>query len=147
MKLSTSIVNHYSREFTVNGTKGFYSYNGRVVETKDTYKGDESLFNDHLNSADDAFLEKYTPACIRNMTDEQRNAGHGGMDALTLSEFFRHALSGEEMPIDVYDAAVWMAVTCLSEESILKGGSVVEMPDFTCGKWVMREPKDVLPME
>ena len=29
----------------------------------------------------------------------------GGMDTLTLQAFFSAALSGEEMPIDVYDAA------------------------------------------
>ena len=35
------------------------------------------------------------------------------------------------MPVDVYDAASWMAVTALSEASIAKGGVPVEFPDFT----------------
>ena len=41
------------------------------------------------------------------------------------------------MPIDVYDAASWMAITALSEMSIAKGGQVVDIPDFTRGKWLM----------
>ena len=41
------------------------------------------------------------------------------------------------MPVDVYDAASWMAVTALSEMSIAKGGAVVDFPDFTKGKWHM----------
>ena len=41
------------------------------------------------------------------------------------------------MPVDVYDAASWMAVTALSEMSIAKGGAVVDVPDFTGGKWHM----------
>ena len=39
------------------------------------------------------------------------------------------------MPVDVYDAASWMAVTALSEMSIAKGGAVMDIPDFTGGKW------------
>jgi len=39
------------------------------------------------------------------------------------------------MPIDVYDAASWMAITALSEMSIARGGAVVDIPDFTNGKW------------
>lgn len=43
---------------------------------------------------------------------------------------------GEPMPVDVYDAASWMAITRLSEMSIQKGGAVVDIPDFTNGKWM-----------
>lgn len=43
---------------------------------------------------------------------------------------------GEPMPVDVYDAASWMAITQLSEMSIQKGGAVVDIPDFTNGKWM-----------
>ena len=40
------------------------------------------------------------------------------------------------MPVDVYDAASWMAVSALSEGSAAMGGQVVEIPDFTDGKWL-----------
>ena len=40
-------------------------------------------------------------------------------------------IKGEEMPIDVYDAASWMVITVLSEESIALGGHPVTIPDFT----------------
>ena len=43
-------------------------------------------------------------------------------------------------PIDVYDTAAWMAVTCLSEQSVALGGAPVAFPDFTNGKWIDREP-------
>ena len=48
------------------------------------------------------------------------------------------------MDIDVYDAASWMCISCLSEKSIAEGGATQEIPDFTCGKWLIREPKDVV---
>ena len=52
--------------------------------------------------------------------------------------------SGKEMPIDVYDSAAWMAITALSEQSIALGGAAVSVPDFTNGKWLLREPCDVV---
>jgi len=36
--------------------------------------------------------------------------------------------------------AAWMAVTCLSEQSIAMGSMPVAFPDFTNGKWIRREP-------
>jgi len=47
-------------------------------------------------------------------------------------------INGEEMPVDVYDAATWQAVAVLSEMSIKQGGAPQIMPDFTNGKWTMR---------
>ena len=64
--------------------------------------------------------------------------GHGGMDYLVLSAFMESVVNGFTPPIDVYDAAAYMCITALSEESILKGGAVVAIPDFTRGKWYMR---------
>ena len=51
--------------------------------------------------------------------------------------FFRNLREDIPMPVDVYDAASWMAVTALSEMSIARGGAVVDVPDFTNGKWHM----------
>jgi len=38
-------------------------------------------------------------------------------------------------PIAVYDTASWSAISPLSELSIARGSSPVEIPDFTRGKW------------
>ena len=60
---------------------------------------------------------------------------HDGMDWLEFEAFFRALRDDAPMPIDVYDAAAWMSITALSEESIAKGGAVMSIPDFTSGKW------------
>lgn len=44
---------------------------------------------------------------------------------------------GRPMPIDVYDAATWMAISVLTEVSIQKGSMLVEIPDFTNGRWLL----------
>ena len=91
--------------------------------------------------------ESYLPKIWRDITPEEIKAGHGGMDFLMLRAFFEAVQEGKEMPIDVYDAAAWMAVSCLSELSVKNNGAPVEIPDFTSGEWVIREPKDVLSFE
>ena len=71
--------------------------------------------------------------------DYDASGGHGGMDFLVFSAFVEYARLKKEPPIDAYDAAVYMAVTALSEESIAKGSAPVYMPDFTTGKWCERK--------
>jgi hypothetical protein len=39
-------------------------------------------------------------------------------------------------PLNAYDAAAWSAISALSEMSIARGGSLVDFPDFTRGKWI-----------
>jgi hypothetical protein len=66
------------------------------------------------------------------------------MDFLVFSAYMESLVNGTEPPIDVYDAATWMAVSALSEQSVKMGGAPVAMPDFTCGEWVRREKLDVV---
>ena len=86
----------------------------------------------------------YLPDEWRTISEEEKKLGHGGMDYLEFKAFFRAILNGEEMPIDVYDMAAWMAITPLSEQSIAHGGMPQAIPDFTRGKWMYRPTKDVV---
>jgi hypothetical protein len=54
-----------------------------------------------------------------------------------MSAYFESLTTGVPAPIDVYDAAAYMCVTVLSEQSIALGGMPVAVPDFTRGKWYM----------
>lgn len=62
------------------------------------------------------------------------------MDWILFEAFFDAAERGAHPPIDVYDAAVWMAVTALSTQSVA-AGKAVEFPDFTDGKWMIPQEK------
>ena len=89
------------------------------------------------------FEEEYIPALGKDITPEEMAAGHGGMDYLEFREFVTCLREGKEMPIDVYDMASWMVISCLSEESAASGGKTMEIPDFTKGAYKTRAPKDV----
>lgn len=144
LRLDTTLPRFYERDFTVRGTKGFYSGNCNIAfidgvdpDEFDTLKAYREMFNSG---------EKYSeflPDAWKNITPEQMSAGHGGMDWLEFEEFFTCLKECKPMPIDVYDAASLMIVSALSEQSISKGGAPVNFPDFTCGKWLVRQNKDV----
>jgi hypothetical protein len=145
LRLDTTLPRTYSRELTVCGTKGRYNQDSNSVfrdgdkETFDIMKGTEW----YLNNAT-TFYDKYLPSFWRDITEEQKQKGHGGMDYFEFLTFVNALRNEEEMPIDVYDAAAWMAITYLSEKSLAMGGAVVEIPDFTGGAYKTRKPQDVI---
>ncbi len=146
LKLDTTLPKFYSREFTVRGTKGFclQDANMIMIEGKDNIHESfvpNEMIGKYLNSAD--HYAEYMPDIWRNITDAEREKGHGGMDYLMMKSFLRAVVEKTEMPLDVYDAATWMSVTALSEQSIALGGTPMPIPDFTRGKWVNRPCRDV----
>ncbi len=148
LTLNTTLPCYYSREFTVYGTKGACIQEGNmVVLDKEENKLEEFAepyrsVNKFLNNAQK--YREYMPSFWRDITQEQRDLGHGGMDYYLLQAFFNAIINKEEMPIDVYDAASWMCISALSEKSIAQGGQAQLFPDFTRGKWITRQRKDVV---
>ena len=144
LRLDTTLPRFYARDFTVRGTKGFYEQNTNTVFL-DGDKEDSIAVNSYKRLIDNGveYEQEYLPTCWKTITKEQMEAGHGGMDYFEFRHFIECLKKGEEPAIDVYDAATWMAVTALSEQSIALGGAPVLFPDFTNGSWVYRERKDV----
>ena len=64
----------------------------------------------------------------------------GTDDLVPVQQFLDAVRRNAPAPIDVYDAAAWMSITCLSEQSVALGGMPMPIPDFTNGKWLRREP-------
>ncbi len=136
-----SLPRPYSRDYVVQGTKGIYS------EPED---GQGRIYIDGCHTDDDSWThhwddfkpwrDKYEHPLWKLYEKGGIKAGHGGMDYLILSSFVDSVYEGEKPNIDVYDTAAWMAITCLSEQSVAMGGAPVPVPDFTNGKWIDREP-------
>jgi hypothetical protein len=62
------------------------------------------------------------------------------MDFFVVRAFVESLMASAPMPIDIYDAVTWSAITPLSERSIGLGNMTVEFPDFTAGAWKARKP-------
>ena len=76
----------------------------------------------------------------KKMESAAEGSGHGGMDYFVDNTFIESIKHGTEFPLDVYDLATWYSITPLSEQSIAAGGTLMEIPDFTRGKWATRKP-------
>ena len=140
----TILLNHdcslprpYSRDYVIQGTKGIFKEATErelrialegVTENTHTYED----FDNHIEKFEHPLWHEYRNAGVK--------AGHGGMDWLVLCAFAEAVQEDAEPPIDVYDTAAWMAITCLSEQSVAMGGMPVPIPDFTNGKWIDRAP-------
>lgn len=140
LTLDTTLPKYYSREFTVRGTKGLTNQEANMI----SIEGDTNThqYAENCNNADK--YHDYLPDIWRNISSDKLALGHGGMDYIEFKYFFKAILEGTEMPIDVYDAASWMCITALSENSIALGGMPQSIPDFTNGAWAMRKPQDVV---
>ncbi len=136
IKLDTSLPRYYSREFYVQGTSGLVNgENMSVFLEADTTNEDHFNWKNNFNNLE-KYYEKYDHPIWREYLKNGVRAGHDGMDYLVFKAFADALLEGKDMPIDVYDAATWMAITALSEQSLATGSQAQNFPDFTRGKWI-----------
>ena len=145
LSLDTTLPRSYDRAFTLRGTKGYYSMTTNSVYF-DGMKESWSPLDCVRETLDNAkeYEDEFLPSVWKNITEEDKKRGHGGMDRICFEHFINSIQNGLPMDIDVYDAAAWMCISALSEKSIAEGGAVQSIPDFTNGKWLIREPKDVV---
>ncbi|HBR31393.1 MAG TPA: hypothetical protein DD733_04860 [Clostridiales bacterium] len=138
LTLDTTLPRIYSRGFTVRGTKGMYCEDGHYVHFDGENEFD-SLTN-KINNAEKCY-EKYEHPLWR---EYKKNpiGGHDGIDWLVYNAFVESVEKKTVPPIDTYDTATWMCISCLSEESIARGGAPVSIPDFTNGKWILRTEQE-----
>ncbi|UXP32255.1 Gfo/Idh/MocA family oxidoreductase [Reichenbachiella agarivorans] len=129
----TNLPRPYSLGFRIQGTKGLWMdiNNGIYVEGKSPA---------HEWESDEEYMKKYDHPLWKKFESDSKDAGHGGMDFFVIHAFVEALKRNEPMPMDVYDAVSWAAVTCLSEQSIADGSEPVAFPDFTRGKWISRKP-------
>lgn len=124
----------YSRNGKVQGTKGIWMEDGNRIYIEGLSE------NKHEWEDFTPYTEKYAHPLWSKYSEEGIKSGHGGMDYLVLSAFVESARNDIKPPIDVYDTAAWMVITCLSEQSVAMGSMPVPVPDFTNGLWIDREP-------
>jgi predicted dehydrogenase len=129
----TNLPRPYSLGFRVQGTNGIWMDVNQSIyiegKSKEAHRWEEAK----------TWLEKYDHPLWKKYSSDASGAGHGGMDWFVLNAFIEAVKRKVNTPQDVYDAVVWSAITPLSEESIRNGGSNLEFPDFTNGKWKERK--------
>lgn len=135
--LETCLPRAYSRRFEVHGTKGMYMEDNDSIYLDGNEEHRKNEWNGRLLWGNaEQYVEQYGHPLWKS--GEAADDAHGGIDHLVFAAFTEAVKTGSHPPIDVYDAATYMCITALSEESIAKGGAPVAFPDFTGGKWTER---------
>jgi hypothetical protein len=128
----TSLPRPYSLGFRVQGTKGIWMDLNKSLHI-------EGVTKPHQWEKAEEFLKKYDHPLWKKYEKEAETAGHGGMDYFLIHSFIESAKRNEAPAVDVYDAATWLAITPLSEQSIATGSTPQPFPDFTRGRWTDRK--------
>jgi len=126
----------YDRINVVGGTKGvFADYPPRIY------------FDGQEGGEDWGSLDKYKqyqhPLWVKEGEIAKKMGGHGGMDFIMLYRLLECMREGLCPDMDVYDAAAWSAPGPLSEASVANGSAPQKFPDFTRGKWKVREASQI----
>jgi hypothetical protein len=130
----TNLPRPYSLGFRVQGTRGIW-----MDVNKSLYIEGKSPAAHRWEPAQ-AWLDKYDHPLWKKYASKAEGAGHGGMDFFVIHAFVEALKANAPMPIDIFDAVAWSAITPLSELSIKEGNRTVEFPDFTAGAWKERKP-------
>ena len=125
----TNLPRPYSLGFRVQGEKGLW-----MDVNKSIYVEGQSP-RPHRWEEAQAWLDRYDHPLWKAHAADAEGAGHGGMDFFVIHAFIEALKADAPMPIDIYDAVTWSAVTPLSEASIADGNRTVDFPDFTEGSW------------
>ncbi|MEE1006143.1 MAG: Gfo/Idh/MocA family oxidoreductase [Acutalibacteraceae bacterium] len=135
--LETCLPRGYSRRFEVHGTRGMYMEDNDsiFIDGNEEHQKNEFNWKPMWGNAE-KFEEEYLHPLWKSGKIE--NDAHGGIDHLTVYAFINAVKTGAHAPIDVYDAATYMSISVLSEDSIALGGAPVAIPDFTAGRWTER---------
>ena len=129
----TSLPRPYSLGFRVQGTEGLWMDVNKSVHF-------EGKTRAHRWEDAQPWLDRHDHPLWRRFADAATGAGHGGMDFFVVHAFVEALKARAPMPIDIYDAIAWSAITPLSEQSIAEGFQTLEFPDFTNGRWQTRKP-------
>jgi predicted dehydrogenase len=132
MHHDTNLPRPYSLGFRVQGTRGLWMDVNKSLHI-------EGVSPAHRWEDADPYLKKYDHPLWKRHEQRAVGAGHGGMDFFLIHSFVECAKRNEVPPFDVYDAASWLAITPLSEQSIAMGSHPMPIPDFTRGRWTERK--------
>ena len=121
----------YSRSFLLSGTKGYLQkypepYMAFAPDTTDVLSGARCM----------ALADNYKhPFVAQYKKRGVELCGKRWIDYIMDSRLIYCLRNGLPLDMDVYDAVEWSSLVELSEQSALKGGEPVEIPDFTRGEW------------
>lgn len=135
----TSLQRPYNLGFEIQGTKGLWEDFGSGGFNEGHIYFEGLMNHSHKWDNSEKWLQENDHPLWKKYEHLAEGAGHGGMDWFLVNAFVECIKKNEPFPMDVYDLATWYSITPLSEESVKKNGQIVDIPDFTRGKYKTRK--------
>ncbi|WP_153800801.1 Gfo/Idh/MocA family protein [Foetidibacter luteolus] len=124
----------YSRIHLISGTKGVAS---KWPDPARIALGEEWMKEEELKE----LYDKYSTPLVKYVGEiAKKVGGHGGMDFIMDWRLIDCLRNGLPLDQDVYDAALWSAISPLSEKSVANKSRTQDVPDFTRGAWQNNKP-------
>ena len=139
LSLDTCSPRPYNLGFRVQGTNGIWQDHHEGESDRGMIYFEDRSLNDQWENTK-KYMEEHDHPLWKRFEKDAQNSGHGGMDFFVDNAFIECIKRDTPFPLDVYDLATWYAITPLSEKSIASGGELQNIPDFTRGKWKLRQP-------
>jgi predicted dehydrogenase len=135
----------YTRHNLVQGTLGTLA----GFPTRAAFEGGlEGISEDHHRWIQgeqlQALYERYDHPLYKRLNEAAANSGHGGMDGIMMYRIVECLQQGLPLDQNVYEGALWSAVTELSERSVAQDGMPQDFPDFTRGDWKQTAPLGII---
>ena len=126
-----SLPRPYSRAFLVSGTEGFAQKYPVPM-----YALAPDSENAITGTACDELLEKYRHPFVTEYKERGTElCGRRWIDYAMDCRLIHCLRNGLPLDMNVYDAALWSCLVELTDTSANRGGTPVEIPDVTRGKW------------
>ena len=110
--------------------------------------GVEGITKDHHQWVEgeqlEKIYEKYDHPLYKRLNEQSKDSGHGGMDGIMMYRIVECLQKGLPLDQNVYEGALWSAVTELSGKSIEQDGAPQQFPDFTRGNWKNTAPLGII---
>ena len=135
----------YSRLNLIQGTKGALAGFPTRIALEGGVTG---VTEDHHSwvQGDDlqVLYEKYDHPLYKRLNQAAKGSGHGGMDGIMMFRIVECLQKGFPLDQNVYEGALWSAVSPLSELSVSQNGMPRKFPDFTRGNWKKTQPLEIV---
>ena len=130
---------HLMTYYSLQGTKGCYEAARGGGDVDKIWLADHSDDPNKWRPLSELAGE-FTPENWRKWEEQARKAGHGGGDLLQVLDFTAAAREGARPEIDLYASLGFSLPGLVSQESILREGAPLPVPDF---REIKRFPEDL----
>jgi len=120
---------HLMHYYALQGTRGCFEAARGIGDVDKVWLADRCDDPNAWRPLED-FADEFLPESWRRWGEQARRAGHGGGDFLQVMDFLAAVTEGASPAVDIFAALDFSLPGLVSQESLLRGGVPLPVPDF-----------------